>query len=564
MKKEKIRILLVDEDQHDYRITREHLLQIPRKSISLQWVSDYDRAYELLCQKPFDICLVEYRMRHRTGLNFLKKVKKNNCTVPLIILTRTKTHMADVLTMRHGAADYLIKDHMTPSLLERSIRYTLERQKTEAERLKLLREQTRRIEAEIAQKRVTLLSDASKILASTLEYRRSLREIAKLLVPHLADWCIIDVLDNERFERLVVLHKDPKKKKIADTIEKEFPPDLLSPGGVGKVLRTGEKEAFSTLRKTDLKKTTRNDPRLLRLVQELGLASYLIVPIMSRERILGAIALAYGDSQRQYSLFDESLVSELTQRIALAIDNAMLYEKSLEGISIRDEFLNAASHELKTPLTSLQLQMQLLSRSLLDETTEQKERVRELLSANIRQIHRLTKLINNLLDVSRIEAKIIDLELEEVDLTQVITEVVDRFSSEARSYGSTIRLETNGPVTGRFDRFRLDEVATNLLSNALKYGEGNPIHVTVKRDGDQGMLIVRDAGMGIRPEERKKIFHRFERTAMTRNLGGLGLGLYIVSRIVSAHGGSITVESTVHKGSTFTVSLPLKPKNALH
>jgi signal transduction histidine kinase/DNA-binding response OmpR family regulator len=556
-----VRVLLVDASKKDYRITRDLLRKIHGKKIILKWAQDYETAFALLRTETYHICLLEYQVIDTTVVDFLKKARFENIQVPIIILTNTKTRSADILTMRYGASDYLVKDSLNASLLERSIRYTLERKKAEQERLLLFREQSKRIEAEIAQQRLTFLSEASKILAASLDYRSTLQEIAKRLVPNLADWCIIDVLGPRGFERVSVLHKDPLQRERAEELERHYQPDLNSPGGVGKVLRTGKTEMAVSPTQAEIINTTRNDQMLLKLVNLMGLESYLIVPVIIRGKVLGAISLAYGTSGRKYSDFEKTLMEELAQRLGLAIENARLYEQSLESIKIREEFLNIASHELKTPLTSLQLQIQLLGRSLLREsTTGSEDQVKYLLSANIRQVQRLTKLINNLLDVSRIEAKSLDLEKERCDISQLISEVIGRFHDEARMAGSEIHYKNSVHPIGYFDRFRIDQVVTNLLSNAIKYGQGKPINVVVSIRDKTVILKVIDHGIGIDPSEKRKIFDRFERIDMTKKLGGIGLGLYIVLRIVTAHEGTISVTSTPEKGSSFIVTLPLRTK----
>jgi signal transduction histidine kinase len=432
----------------------------------------------------------------------------------------------------------------------------------EKERLKHHREQMKRIEAEIAQKRVTLLADASKILAGTLDYRMSLCTIAKLLVPHMADWCVIDILGKDGFERLSVVHKDPQKKQLAEYIEKNFPPDSSSPDGVGKVLRTGERQIYEHISQAQALKTARNNPELNSLINQLVIDSYLSIPIISRGKVLGAITLVHGESGRTYSSFDLSLIEELAHRVALAIDNSLLYEKSLEGIQIRDEFLNIASHELKTPLTSLQLQLQLLAKMLQSkETTLPKAKLAELLQANSRQVQRLTKLINNLLDVSRITSKNIDLELEQVDLADIISDVVKRFRNEAKTLGSVIEYTNGVHPVGYWDKFRIDQVATNLVSNALKYGSGKPITIMVNKKPNTAWFSVQDHGIGIPGVDQSRIFNRFERTDTAKKFGGLGLGLYITRQIIQAHGGTIAVSSKPKKGATFTVTLPLRAKS---
>jgi signal transduction histidine kinase len=227
-----------------------------------------------------------------------------------------------------------------------------------------------------------------------------------------------------------------------------------------------------------------------------------------------------------------------------------------EAIQVRDDFLSVASHELKTPLTSLKLQVQGLT-ILPPKTQGDAETQRMVGSLNViqRQITRLDRLIGNLLDVSRIAAGRLVLDVAEIDLATVVREVVGHFEPELQRHQCTLDRKIEGPIIGRWDPMRLDQVVTNLIANAIKYGAGKPIELRVDVEGGKARVIVRDHGIGIAPIDQQRIFDRFERAA-SLSYGGLGLGLYISRQIVIAHGGAVRVESAPNDGSTFTVELP--------
>ncbi|QRN95321.1 PAS domain-containing protein [Archangium violaceum] len=228
-----------------------------------------------------------------------------------------------------------------------------------------------------------------------------------------------------------------------------------------------------------------------------------------------------------------------------------------EAVRLRDEFLSVASHELNTPLTPLSLRLQSLARAIeADPDSPMAERLRKEVEVMRRQVKRLSDLVNELLDVSRISTGRMKLQLEEVDLSEVAREVAARFNPEAERAGSGLELHVEGPVVGRWDRLRLEQVLTNLLSNAIKYGAGKPIHVLVEHGDDRARLQVRDEGIGIQPEALGRIFNRFERAVSERHYGGLGLGLYVTRQIIDAMGGTVRAESTPGQGATFTVDLP--------
>ncbi|HEX6766864.1 MAG TPA: ATP-binding protein [Polyangiaceae bacterium] len=227
------------------------------------------------------------------------------------------------------------------------------------------------------------------------------------------------------------------------------------------------------------------------------------------------------------------------------------FEDLKQAIRARDEFLSIASHELRTPLTALKLRLQaLLYAKGLDEKLERK------LESAARQTQRLERLIDNLLDISRITTGHLELEPEELELAELVHDVVERLRDEAAGMGSQIQFEAASPAAGRWDRLRIEQVVTNLLSNALKYGEGHPISVRVSASDGSAEVSVRDRGMGIAEPDLERIFDRFERAANRRAPGGLGMGLYITRQIVEAHRGSIHVESRTGEGSLFRVELP--------
>ena len=238
---------------------------------------------------------------------------------------------------------------------------------------------------------------------------------------------------------------------------------------------------------------------------------------------------------------------------------ARLYEEARQAVRMRDDFLSIASHELRTPLTSLQLQAQSLIRRLEKPefrstpawVSERAKGVQDLVT-------RLSTLIENLLDISRITAGRLVLDPEEVDLSELVGSVLGRHEEQLTEAGCTVSLHAAGPVVGRWDRSRVDQVITNLLTNASKYGAGKPVEVTVTGDDSCARLAVRDHGIGIEPADRQRIFMRFERAVSAANYSGFGLGLWICLEIVKAMDGTIDVSGTPGEGSTFTVTLPLR------
>lgn len=231
-----------------------------------------------------------------------------------------------------------------------------------------------------------------------------------------------------------------------------------------------------------------------------------------------------------------------------------------EQLAARDEFLAMASHELKTPITPLNLQTQAFLKLLESEDFERVDRevLKRMIRTSIRQIERLSDTITKLLDVSRFTSGNIRMSLSEVDLTELVNRVTNSFAIQLESQECHLKINSPGPVIGVMDSFRIEQVLINLLTNAMKYGSGKPIEIEIKNLGEFIEFSVRDYGIGIAPEDQTRIFKRFERASSPTNYGGLGLGLYIANEIIRGHNGTLTVESEYGSGAKFIVQLPVE------
>jgi PAS domain S-box-containing protein len=255
-----------------------------------------------------------------------------------------------------------------------------------------------------------------------------------------------------------------------------------------------------------------------------------------------------------------AIARDISDRKRAQLERELLYRDAIDAIRVRDEFLSVASHELRNPLGALQLHIDMLRTD--PEILSSPERAKAKLDLVTRQVERMSHLITELLDVSRIAAGRLQLQLEEVDLAELLRGVINRLTTAATSARCAITLTAPEPVFGRWDPMRLEQVATNLITNALKFGAGKPIELDVAQHGSLARLTVRDHGIGIAPQDIDRIFERYEQASSSRAFGGLGLGLYIVRQIVEAHGGTIRAESQLGAGSTFTVELPRDPLSA--
>ena len=245
---------------------------------------------------------------------------------------------------------------------------------------------------------------------------------------------------------------------------------------------------------------------------------------------------------------------DLTERLR-AQEEQLRLAHAEEAVRLRDEFLSIAAHELRTPLSAVQLQLQ----ALLERPDGIDPRTRAKIERACRSGERLVALVDTLMDVSRITSGSFTLNPTQFDLTVAVQDVVDRFREHALRAGSVVTVRSEGVLEGRWDRLRLEQVVTNLLGNALKYAAGAPVEIGLSGNEQEVTVTVSDAGPGIPESEWERIFLRFERAASMRNFGGLGLGLYVARQIVEGHGGDIRLARPSPKGAHFVIRLPRSP-----
>ncbi|MBN1209027.1 MAG: DUF4118 domain-containing protein [Myxococcaceae bacterium] len=415
-----------------------------------------------------------------------------------------------------------------------------------------------------AESHARFLSEASAVLASSLDYESNLRNVVRLAVPALADWCLVDLAQPDgalrRVETVYSSPEDAEQTLQAQRLGINGELSLESP--VLQAFHQGRSILIQELTPEIIQESAKTE-ELAQLIARLHPRSVIAVPLVVRGRVLGVLSFITSHSGRRLTNVELKLMEELARRAALSVENAWLYRDAREAIRLRDEFLSIASHELKTPLTPLSLKLQMLTREAQRQSDSPFRRaVENYITVGSRQVKKLSELVSDLLDVARIGGGRLRLELEEMDLSALAREIVVRGESEAARLGSTLVLEAPPSVIGHWDRLRLEQVITNLVDNAIKYGAGKPIRIQLESDADRAILRVKDEGIGIAPEHLSRIFERFERAVSERHYGGLGLGLYITRTIVEAMGGSIQVESTLGEGATFTVVLPRRPREA--
>ena len=326
----------------------------------------------------------------------------------------------------------------------------------------------------------------------------------------------------------------------------------------------------------------RRDPRTSEFavgyLPAFGIGAMLDVPVWVEGRLAGVLCHEHVGPPRKWERSERAFCTAIAQLIATTLEvrerqraedalrdveeKSSRFEASAqsarEQVRVRDELFSVAAHELYTPLSALQLAVDALGTGRITAPAD----MQKGLALISRQVQRMTQLISNLLDVSRIQAQKIHLSIERVDLRQLVEDVAERFTHVLVEANCTLRIEQKGEIVGSWDKSRLDQVITNLLSNAVKFGRGAPVSISSRIRGSTVELSVRNGGIGIPPESLPHIFDRFERAVPARTYAGLGLGLFIVRAIVEAFGGTVRAQSTPGEGTTMTVELPLRPPHA--
>lgn len=299
-------------------------------------------------------------------------------------------------------------------------------------------------------------------------------------------------------------------------------------------------------------------PETRKYVVDPSERSLIAVPLTVGSEAFGVLFLNF-QGARQFTQNEKDFVVALARQCAQALHRAQLFEDAHQAVQARDEFLSIASHELKTPLTPLRLQIQGLIRHIKLRANEPipVELLTRIAENSDRQISRLAHLIEDLLDVSRITAGRLSLSPEEFNLAEMLEDVVNRYGHQMQNAKTPIQIEADPKLSGCFDRVRIEQVLINLITNAAKYAPGQPVVIRLQETQDKIQLKVQDQGPGIAEADQQRIFDRFERVRERDNVGGLGLGLYISKQIVEAHGGRIYVDSRPGHGSTFVVELPM-------
>lgn len=429
-----------------------------------------------------------------------------------------------------------------------------------ARRAALAIENARQYQAtQLAEERNRFLAEATEALASSLDYTATLRRISRLAVPRIAESAAVYRLEGGTIRLTALTANDPKWEALALELDALLPLRIEQQDRtLPRVIHTGVAELLPDISES-LRETWSPTSRADEIVRQLAIRSYMVVPLVVRNQVLGALALTTSATGRRFDPDDFTLAQELARRAGLAIENAQLYREVQDASRLKDEFLATVSHELRTPLTSIMGWLHLLRSG----SPAQVARAIDTIERNAKTQARI---IDDILDVSRFINGQLRLELERVNLNDILKGAIEnvRPAAAARQVEITATLDPDAEAIA--DPARLQQIAWNLLSNALKFTpEGGRIDVRLQRDGATVTLRFSDTGQGIAADFLPHVFERFRQgdSSATREYGGLGLGLAIVRDLVELHGGRVAAESAGEgRGSVFTVILPVAPAGA--
>ncbi len=525
---ERLRVsVLVVDDHPDNRAALKSILS--SDEYRLEEAGSGPEALRRLLEETFAVLLVDVVMPGMSGLELADAIRarERTSTVPILFLT---AHDAEAELIerayRTGAVDFLVKP-LVPEIVRAKVAVFAE-----------LYRQRRRIEQQAA----LLLERREKegelrLLELRLASERRYRALAEA-VPHIV-WTAdargaIDYFNQRWFEYTGLSRSEAAGTWLGavhpaelEGCRREWEGALASGRGlqIEARLRRGKGEEYRW--------------HLCRALPELGVEGQPI-------SWLGTF-------------------TDIEDQKRAELEREVLYREAVDAVRARDEFLSIASHELRTPLQTLKLQLELLLRAPKKDPLAvlTPEQLKTRLETASRQIDRLSRLISELMDISRIAEGRLKLEFEEVEFAALVRDIGERLAEDAARARAPLRVNAGTPVVGRWDRSRLEQIVTNLITNAIKFGAGKPIELKVEESPQGARLIISDQGIGISAEDIERIFSRYEQAISPRAYGGMGLGLYIVRQIVQAHGGTIHVESQPGAGSTFIVELPREPPSAL-
>jgi signal transduction histidine kinase/DNA-binding response OmpR family regulator len=495
-----LRILVVEDDPN----VRDMLALLLGTRWTVRIAPDGDTAMAMVRQAPPDLVISDVRMPAVDGITLLRRFRDDPATrdVPVILISGQAGEQETIAGLEAGADDFLVKPFSARELL--------------------VRVQTR-------------------LEVTAMRRRNAQQEAALESMRRHTDWT----------------------ERLLDSLP--VPLLLLEPG-TARIL-FANRASHALCGRVLARGLPVHQVVSFRLPDDEGGGPILareLAPLSSDSKLRGRRLVCHTGNGTLFLLADSELIAQVQEHLPVAVltlrDITRLVEHEAElrrTVHLREEFLSIASHELRTPITTLGLQTDLMLRNQRADAMD--ETMRRKLTVIRKQVTRLDQLVNALLDVSRLMAGRLELVADDVDLASVVTDAIDSVRESAERAGSPIVVRGVPSVPGHWDRLRLGQVVTNLLSNAIKFGHGHPVEVDLSASDERARVTVTDHGVGIPAEARERIFGRFERASSERHFPGLGLGLWISKQIIEACHGTITVESEAGQGATFTVDIPRLP-----
>jgi signal transduction histidine kinase len=523
-----MRILLVEDNPGDARLVQEFLAEIGSPTGELTHAMRLSEAQDALARGGVDLLLLDLDLPDSTGLATLTSLAAATVDVPVVVLTGMEDGDVAVEALRLGAQDYLVKQRLEPADLERSIRYAVERKRLQREE--------------------QILGALSRELGTTNGFREMLQRFGELLVQRLADVVWFDAVDETgQLNRLHVAHADPADADLAADLL-HFPLDRAAPHLMRSVIETHQPLLLPEVTEEVLAGMVQSEAHL-RLTLRLNARSIMAVPLLAGDRLLGAVGMA--TRRRAYTAHDLESAARLASAAAPELEKAQTYESLQAALRARDRVLGVVAHDLRNPLNTIVMATELL----LEDALPEPQRLRQL-DIIRRTGARMNRLIQDLLDVARMEGGRMTLDLALHDPLALAREAAELNEAQAASGGSTIEVDVKGrPGPVRVDHDRILRVLSNLIGNAIKHAAGSRIRVRVLRHELGVGFQVQDEGPGIAPEMLPYLFTPFWQ-ARRADSEGAGLGLAISRGIVEAHGGRIWAESEVGAGTTLSFVLP--------
>ena len=410
------------------------------------------------------------------------------------------------------------------------------------------------------QQTLRFLADVSRIMGQLLDVDSTLQKVANLAVPHVADWCAVHIADAQgEPQQVTVAHADHDKVHLAEELYRSYPPSAESSHGMRQVMRSGRSVLVAEVTE-EMLRTIARDEQHLEILRQLKPRSYACVPLKTAQTVFGTMTFVFSESGRQYTAEDLAMVEDLAQRAGIALENARLYYKVREADRRKDEFLAMLSHELRNPLAPLRSGLEMLA---MDPGEHQ-----DTLKVMQEQVELVVRLVDDLLDVSRIMQGKIDLRKSPCEVAPLIHRTVDTIRALIAAREQQLHLSIpSEPIWISADPVRVVQILENLLNNASKYTDlGGRLELDVQMEGEQVSVTVTDNGVGIDPVLLPQVFELFTQSnrSLDRAQGGLGIGLTLVQRLVEMHHGTVTAHSEGEgHGSSFTVRLPriMAPNN---